>query len=57
MPHQYVSDNALVGGGIFPTYRFGQKHSFFQKLAQNWHQQKDTCKWSCKCLIWFKLET
>jgi hypothetical protein len=25
LPHQYASDDALVGGGIFPTHFFGQK--------------------------------
>jgi len=34
-PHQNSSDDALVGGRIFPTHLFGQKHSFSSKT---WHQ-------------------
>ena len=33
--HQFISDDALVGGGIFPTHFFGQKHpSFFDHFER-----------------------
>jgi predicted ATPase with chaperone activity len=28
-PHHTISEDALVGGEIFPTYLLGQKHSVF----------------------------
>jgi predicted ATPase with chaperone activity len=35
-PHHKISQDALVGGEIFPTYFLGQKHSVFViNLAQN----------------------
>jgi hypothetical protein len=34
-PYQYFLDDALVGGGIFPTHFFGQKHpSFFDHFKR-----------------------